>query len=156
MKLSFMCFCQLAVFKAWLLDFSASDLQHAPGPPVQLWLFISILLHDPVGVWAGLACNDSWLPRCILFVLDPNCGIKSEVVFHTLFHECLEISVVFHFIFSCNNHVISNSCDTIHTYKDSIQFGLENVLCHNCTHGRWVHWNLANGKAMQVSFLESG
>ena len=28
--------------------------------------------------------------------------IKSEAVFHTLFHKCLEIPVVFHFIFSCN------------------------------------------------------
>ena len=74
-----MIFCQLAVFQAWLLDFSASDLQHTPGPPVQLWLVITILLHDPVGVWADLTCNDGWLPRCILFVLDPNCHSRSQL-----------------------------------------------------------------------------
>ena len=79
MKLSFIHFCRLVVFQTWFPDFSTSDFQHASGPPVQLGLVISILLHDPVGVWAGLACNDSWLPRCILFVLDPNCHSRSQL-----------------------------------------------------------------------------
>ena len=35
---------------------------------------------------------------------------------------------MFHFIFSCYDHVISNSCDTFHANEDGIQFGFEKCL----------------------------
>ena len=50
MKLSFLVFCQIAVFSCWIPDVSASDLQHTPGSSVYLGLIITVLLHDPVGV----------------------------------------------------------------------------------------------------------
>ena len=50
MKLSFLVFCQMAVFSCWISDVGASDLQHTPGSSVYLGLIITILLHNPVGV----------------------------------------------------------------------------------------------------------
>ena len=50
MKLSFLIFCQMAVFRCWVSDVSTSDLQHTSGSSVYLGLIRAILLHNPVGV----------------------------------------------------------------------------------------------------------
>ena len=79
LKLSFLVFCQLAVVISRLTDVGTSDLQHASGSSVHLWLISAVLLHDPVGVWAALSHNGGWFPRCILPVLDPDCHTWSQL-----------------------------------------------------------------------------
>ena len=72
-KLGVTCLCWPFSLLCFLFAISRhrSDFQHSSGTSVHFWLFCTIFLYNPIGVWYTLVYHCCWFPCSILPMLYP-------------------------------------------------------------------------------------